>query len=512
MDADRAGLLSTFAAERWGERTAVRLGEESLSFTELHDWAEVTATAFFRGGVGPGDRVFVLLPNCLEVLVAQLAAWRIGAVAVPVVAIYRAHEVGHILKQVHPQVVVTAEHLADRDLRAEIDDRLTAHGLAPALKLLVGDKAADGWTTFPDRGGEVDRTSLPEPAAADAECLRLYTSGTTAAPKGAMLSSETVVAGAQKFHTVLGLNADDVGLALAPVTHIAGMLAACLVPLTCGAGAIVLPRWEVTAGIEAIARHRITWSLGAAVFLKDMVEAYESMPERGHVLGCFVSGGASTAPELIVRADALGMRAMRTYGMTETAGPATLCSRDAPLERRAHADGAAIDDLQIRIVDDAGTVLPAGVEGRILVRGVQLMLGYTDPAVTASQVVDGWFDTGDLGVLDEAGWIRITGRTKDIINRGGEKLSAADIEAALGRHPDVAAVAVTAVPHERLGETVGAFLVARPGAVLVPDELAAFLTANGLAKVKVPQEWHLLDSLPTTATGKVQKHLLAEAR
>lgn len=517
MDVDRAGLLTAAAARRWPDREVARLGDQAITFAGLHRWAEALGTDLVRGGVRAGDRVMIMLPNCLEVLAATTAAWRIGAVAVPVVPIYRVHEIAQIVTDARPACVVTSERLGERVLRAEVDACLRDAGLDPPLRYVVaGDHdPPTGWRVVPPPDARAIPTVLPDPAPPEVECLRPYTSGTTSAPKGARLASPALIGGAWKFHTDLGLDDSDVGLALAPVTHIAGLLAACLVPLTCGAGAVLLPRWNVHAGVDAIHRHRATWSLGAAVFLKDMVEEYESrhdvVGQDPHKLRYFVSGGASTAPTLIERADRLGIRAMRTYGMTETAGPATLAGPSATLDQRAHWDGPIIDGLDVQIVDDDANPLPAGTEGHIRIRGEQVMLGYSDPDpdATGAAMPDGWFYPGDIGMINEDRWMRITGRTKDIINRGGEKLSAADIEAAIQRHPQVSAAAVVGVPHERLGEAVCAFVVARsPAAVLAPEELASFLTGNGLAKVKLPQEWRFIDALPTTASGKVQKHIL----
>lgn len=511
-DVDRVGLLTGAAAHRWSAREAARLGDRALTFADLHRWSETLAADLVLGGVRAGDRVMIMLPNSLEVPAAVTAAWRIGAVAVPVVPIYRGHEIAQIVVDARPSCVVTIERLGERALRAEVDTCLRDAGIDPPLRYVVGGETpAPCWRTFPAPDADPAPTVLPDPAPSEVECLRLYTSGTTSAPKGARLASPALITGAWKFHTDLGLDHSDVGLALAPVTHIAGLLAACLVPLTCGAGAVLLPRWNARDAVEAIDRHRATWSLGAAVFLNDMVEEYETRADDLHKLTYFVSGGASTAPTLIERADRLGIRAMRTYGMTETAGPATLAGPEARLVQRAHLDGPVVGGLDVQVVDDDRQPVPAGTEGHIRIRGEQVMLGYSDPDATRAAMPDGWFYPGDIGLIDDDRWMRITGRTKDIINRGGEKLSAADIEAAIQRHPDVAATAVIGVPHERLGEVVCAFVVARTGVTaLDPDAIRDFLLAADLAKVKLPQEWHVVDALPTTASGKVQKHLLRE--
>ncbi|NKQ51925.1 cyclohexanecarboxylate-CoA ligase [Amycolatopsis sp. K13G38] len=514
---ERVGDLASAAAAQWGDREFVRLGELALSFAEVDRWSSAIAEDLVRHGVGAGDRVMMLLVNRLEVVAAAIASWKIGAIATPVVAIYRRHELSEIVTDSRPAAVLTTKTLGARQLADELDECLSAAGVEPKVRYLADtEDSVDGWRTLPGRdsvpAGDVE---LPEPSAPHDECLRLYTSGSTSAPKGVRLHSPSVIFGGRQFNYRLGIGETDTGLALAPVAHIAGFLAACLVPLTTGASAVILPKWDVREAVRVIDERKVTWSLGAAVFLKDMVEEYEKRRDEGlHVLTHYVSGGANTAPDLIERADAIGMWAARTYGMTEASGVVTLAPKESSVERRACWDGKLADNAEARILDVDGTPLPAETEGVITIRGVQLLLGYTDPALNRAQIDDeGWFDTGDRGLVTNDGWMRITGRTKDIINRGGEKFSSADIEHVLHRHPDVSAAAVFGVPHERLGENVCAYIVPRAGAEPpTPEQLTNFMEAQDVARAKIPTEWHLVGELPRTASGKVQKHLLRAAR
>ncbi|MEO3862673.1 AMP-binding protein [Acrocarpospora sp. B8E8] len=517
LDVERVGDLTAVAAQRWSGREYARFENLSLTFADLHRWSDAVAADLVAHGVGPGDRVMMLLVNRLEVVAVAAAAWRIGAIAVPVVAIYRKHELDDIVRDSRPAAVVTTARLGERRLAEEVDSCLADAGVTPAVRYLAdSDEPVAGWSILPGLDAEPDRSvALPEPSPGEDECLRLYTSGSTSSPKGVRLNSHAVIFGGRQFHDRLGVDETHVGLALAPVTHIAGMLAAGLVPLTCGASVVILPRWEVKRAVQVIHDHRVTWSLGAAVFLKDLVEEYARRRDEGlHVLRYYVSGGANTAPELIERADALGMWAARTYGMTEAAGVVTLAPRDAPLERLAQWDGQLADNAEVKILDDMGRPIPLETEGNIWIRSAQLLLGYTDPALNRAQFdKEGWFDPGDRGMVTADRWMRITGRTKDIINRGGEKFSSADIEHVLHRHPHVEAAAVIGVPDERLGETVCAFVVGRPGyPPPTPEELAAFMIGQDMARAKVPTEWHIVDQLPRTASGKLQKHLLRAAR
>lgn len=493
------------AATEFGEREFVRCEGVALSYASFYERCEAFARALVGSGVLPRQRVIIFLPNCLEALVAVAAAWRMGAIAVPVVPIYREHELRSILTDVSAAAVITSSESRGRDLSAEVDAILAGGTSAPA-RFVVGAPRS-GWAPF---GGDGHDAELPPiDRETDAEALWLYTSGTTSSPKGVRLAGSAVLAASQKYRDGLGICSTDVAITISPLTHITGLLAALLIPLTTGSRTVVMGRWEVDAGARLIARESVTWSIGAAVFLTDLVEYYEQHPELAWRLDCFISGGASTSPDLIRRADAVGVHAVRLYGMSEACGPVTMMSRSEPLERRATSDGRVASGMEVKVVDDDGRSLPTGSEGRILTRGDSLLIGYTDPALTSAQVRDGWFDTGDVGTVDDDGWMRITGRTKDIINRGGEKFSAADIEGAVERALAGAKVAVAPLPDHRLGEQVAAFVALSPTTPEFDPALAHdALLAGGLAKSKVPVVWFIVDELPMSATGKVQKNRL----
>ena len=507
---DRLGWLARAAAERWPDREFAVIEGRRISYIELFEWTEAVAADLVARGVRAGDNVLVHLPNCLEVIVLQLAAWRIGAVSVPVVAIYRERELAHIARDSPPAVVATGAAIGDREPASELDRIVAEAGITPRVQYLIGGEAA-GWSRFPEPDGAGAR-ALPDPADPDACCLVLYTSGTTSAPKGARLSSRAIFAATASWDE-LRLGPDDVALAVAPLAHIAGMNPGCLVPLRAGCRVAILPRWNPAEAVALIDREKATFSTGATVFLRDLVEHYEQAPESLHRLKYFVSGGSATPPSLVERADALGITASRAYGMTETAGVIAIAGAEAPLEQRANLDGHVVPGVEVVAVGQGGERLPAGTEGDLRIKGPHLLLSYTDPVVTAAQFDEGWFDPGDVGLVTEDGWLQITGRTKDIINRGGEKFSAREIEDAILSHPSIADAAVIPIPHERFGETVCAFVVIRDGEQWVgEDEMARHLMAMSLARAKTPVEWHATDEIPTTITGKVQKHKLADIR
>jgi acyl-CoA synthetase len=250
------------------------------------------------------------------------------------------------------------------------------------------------------------------------------------------------------------------------------------------------------------------------VFLHDLVAVYRTGRHASHRLSVFMSGGAPTPPRLIEEANELGVLAFRAYGMTETAGGVTYADSSADLHHRAHYDAQVGFGSEMEAVDENRQRLPLGVHGELRIRGPQLLLGYTDPNVTAAQIdAEGWFYTGDVGTVDEHGWLTISGRVKDIINRAGEKFSARDIEEAIATHPSIDRAAVVGLPDERMGEVVGAFITLRDGFDWDgPAALLAHLNDLRITKQKIPVEWYVLSELPQTATGKLQKQELVRYR
>ncbi|MER5674708.1 class I adenylate-forming enzyme family protein [Pseudonocardia alni] len=496
------------AAARHPERELFCFEGRRVSYGEFERWTRAIAQDLVRRGVAPGDRVLVQLPNRLEALAVQVAAFRAGAVDVPVIPIYREHEMRQIVADCRPAVVCTVDALGPRDPAAELDGLLDEAGLEPVVRYLVGG-GRPGWVAVPDAATAVDEPLTVTRGPAD-PALLLYTSGTTAAPKGALLSHRAVVAHLVNFRDALGAGEHTVTLAATPLSHLGGFVAAVVFPVFLGGRSVVMSGWRPDDAVELIEAERVTLMMGATVFVADLVERYRTRPE-GHRLDTYACAGAAIAPEIVDRASEAGVRVVRAYGMTETAGVLAIAAADDPLERRRAWDGRLLRGMEMTVVDEDGALVPPGTVGRLRIRGPQLLECYTDPVVTAEQVDDdGWFSPGDVGRVDDEGWVQIVGRTKDIVNRGGEKFSTMDIELAIASAPGVRRVAVTAVPDERLGEAVGAWVVldddARAAGV---DPLLDHVAGQRLARAKTPVEWHVVADIPVTATGKIRKHTLA---
>lgn len=514
---ERPGYSVSAAAGRWPEREFVLFEGRRLTYRDMASWTTLAAADLLSRGVRPGDKILMQLPNCPEVAILQLAAWRVGAIAVPVIPVYRQHELRHIISDAQPDVIAAMPQLGARSLCMELDETLAEVGCAPRVRYSIGAPGdLAGWTRFPEgpshRGAEVTEAGLPEPMAASECHLILYTSGTTAAPKGAMLTGAGILSNCATMARTLSLTERDVFVAGSPIAHVAGMAMGVLLPMSLGARTVMLPAWNADAAVALIEEERATFMSSAPVFLSDLVDRYEGGASQSHRLTIYMAGGAATPPSLVERADAVGIKASRIYGMTETAGVCAMARPDDPLELRAHTDGHVAYGTELEIVAEDRTPVPRGEIGEVRLRSPQLMAAYTDLIATERQVDDdGWFYPGDVGRVDDSDWFTMTGRIKDIINRGGEKFSAQDIEHALIGHPDVVAAAVIGAPDPRFGEVVAAFLVLARGVRWQgPDDVLAHLESQRLAKQKRPVRWYVLDAIPTTATGKVQKQKLHE--
>jgi acyl-CoA synthetase len=451
-------------------------------------------------------------PNWWEAQVLGLAIWHLGAVSCPVVPFYREHELRQIIEQVRPSVVVTAgEHRGFAHAEA-FDELLADAGLDGTVRIILRGSRAR-WTAFEEVISARPRRACTT-ARADEPCLVLFTSGTTSAAKGAVHSSQTLLAETRQLADAWGLGWEDAGYMAAPLQHITGVLNAMTIPLLVGARAVLADRWVPELAVRDIAAHRVTWSAGATVFLQELTEAARADGNR-LPLRMFACGGASVPRAVMERSEEQGIPAARVYGLTELP-TVTVMNRSYPFAARAGTDGAIAPGVEVRVSDGDTWMLPPGSEGELLVRGPERMIGYLDAASNREALDDdGWLRTGDVGTIDTAGFLTVTGRLKDIVNRGGEKFCARDIEDLLAAHPAVRQAAVAPGPDARFGEVPVAFVVLDP-AVLDPaapvaaDELARHLHAAGLARQKTPAAWHFLEALPMTPSGKVKKFELAQ--
>jgi acyl-CoA synthetase len=497
------------AARQWGARPAVVDGDHRLTYQELLELVEHAAAWLADAGVGPGDVVCWQTPNWWEAHVLGLAVWHAGAVSCPIAPFYREHELRQVIEQVRPAAVVTAESFRGFTHAEAFDDVLAATGLGDTARVVLRGTRL-GWASFE---AVVSHGRRQQFAIVDAgePCLILFTSGTTSGAKAAVHSSRTLLAETRQLADAWGLSWEDVAYMAAPLQHITGVLNAMTIPLLVGASAVLAERWDADVAVADITRHRVTYSAGATVFLQELTDAARAAGVR-LPLRNFACGGAAVPREVMERSEAQGIPASRVYGMTELP-TVTVMNRAHPFDLRAETDGAIAPGVEVRAVGTDGEPLADGVAGELLVRGPERMLGYLDADANRAALDEaGWLATGDVGVVrpvDGIGYVTITGRLKDVINRGGEKFSARDIEDLLITHPAVRHAAVVPGPDARLGEVPIAFVVLDGAGHASTSELAAHLQATGLARQKIPVAWQFVDALPMTPSGKVKKFELA---
>jgi cyclohexanecarboxylate-CoA ligase len=505
-------IWAVFAATagRAGAKAALVEDEVATSFTALAARAERLAGGLAGLGLGAGDVVSIQLPNWTETVVVLLACARLGAVANPILPAYRRRELAFILAEAGPRVLFVPGRYRDADHRALVGELRPELGFLEHV-VVVRDAARAGEHAWDTLAAAPPLATAP-PTDAGAIALLLYTSGTTAESKGVLHSHDTLLAEARSLGPAHGLTAADTVLMPSPLTHISGIAHALLAPVVFGTTAVLMERWDPGAALALIAARRVTYMVGAPTFLRDLL-AHPALDRAATAtLRLFSCGGADVEAALVREATArLGCVVKRVYGSTEFP-TVTATGPDDPPERRVDGEGRPIGATEIRLVDDGGADVPSGHEGEILARGPECFLGYRNAALNADAfTADGWFRTGDLGTLDREGYLRITGRRKDIIIRKGENISARELEDLLVLHPAVAEVAVVALPDPARGEIACAVLRARAG-TRPPSlgELTDHLTAHGLSRRKLPERLELVEDFPRTASGKILKRALRE--
>jgi acyl-CoA synthetase (AMP-forming)/AMP-acid ligase II len=494
-----------------------REGARRRTYADLD--ADVTrlAEVLVSVGVAPGDVVSVQLPNWYETVVADVAVQRAGGVINPLLPIYRRRELSHVFAIAHPKVLFTPSQYrgyAHRDEAAslieETGDKIT-HVVVDDVHHDVGDAFVLGdRVALREKPGDRIR-GLERGLRASAVSELIFTSGTESTPKAIMHTEQTASAGARAVRNALGLSSTDVVWMPSPIGHSTGFNFGVRVALTYGLPLVLHDRWDPTAVIDLLVAEGCTYTMASTTFLQDLVAEAERRDVELPSLGLFCCGGAPVPAALVQRAEARAIGVLRLYGSTE--GLVVTCARPhAPREKLENTDGLPLDDVEVSIRDDAREPLGAAVAGEIFVRGPQTCVGfYDDPDRTAATFTgEDWVASGDLGVLDEDGYLTVVGRKKEIVIRGGMNIAPREIEELLLGFPEVDRVAVIGVPDERLGERVCACVVLTAGQSLSFEEMVARLRALGLATYKLPERLEYLSELPTTASGKVQKHLIRE--
>ncbi|MFJ5194920.1 FadD3 family acyl-CoA ligase [Streptomyces sp. NPDC088394] len=500
------GLIRA-AARGYGDREAVVEGRTRVSYAELGDRVERAAAACMASGVEPGDRVAVWAPNTLDWIVSALGAVTAGAVLVPLNTRFKGTEAAYILQRSRAKLLfVTGTFLGTSYVASlrRADVRL------PHLERVVvlADAAPDDYLTWKDflAAGEgvsaAEVRTRADAIASSAPSDIIYTSGTTGRPKGAVITHAQTLRCYAIWSELADLREGDRYLIVNPFFHTFGYKAGIIACLMRGATMVPQPVFNVDTALANIAAERISVLPGPPTLHQSLLDHPARSAHDLSALRLVVTGAAVVPLKLVERLRTeLGIATVLTaYGLSEASGIVTMCRRGDPAETIASTSGRAIPDTEICVLADPGT------PGEVLVRGFNVMRGYfEDPETTAAAITpDGWLHTGDVGVLDEAGNLRITDRIKDMFIVGGFNAYPAEIEQLLGLHPDVADVAVVGVPDPRLGEVGRAYVVRRPGATTTADDLIAW-SRREMANYKVPRAVEFMEQLPRNASGKVVK-------
>lgn len=493
-------------------------GVGELTYGEFRIRAWQLARALAARGIGRGDRVAVQLPNWNEFFLVYAACARLGAIMIPIVVVYRGNEVGFIVENSEAAALVTCGEFRGFDHAAmarEVADAAERR----FLRVVVRGEADREAVSLDGLLEEQHADGLPEPSAADDPHLILYSSGTESHPKGCLHSWNTSSFLPKQAVEALAMVRDDVVFMPSPVTHALGLTLGVMAPTLAGASVHLLDVFDPRVALARVQQYRCTGTASPAPFLRMMLDAYDPDVHDVSRLRFWLTAGAPIPRALVETADARfsGCRVVSAYGSSEVM-MATVCRPEDPVDRVATSDGRPVPGVELRIADLDDQPVGPGTEGEIRYRGPGRLIGYwrRSDLTAAATDPEGWWRTGDLGRVDESGYLRVTGRIKDIIIRGGFNISALQVEEVLSAHPAVSEVAVIGLPDPSLGERACAVIVtdpADPSAAdrLTLDELRRHLhQEHRLAVWKVPERIEIVDQLPATATGKIQKFALRE--
>jgi len=470
----------------YDDRPAVRDNRFDLTYADFASWVDAAAEQLAEYGVGPGSVVAVMLPNRIELLVTMVAAWRLGAAATPINPVFTATEADYQITDAAASVVVNTGPDAPDGGRPSIavdDLRRTRHGgreLPPAAT----------------RPGDI--------------ALLIYTSGSTGKPKGVMLSHGNVGAMAAMMGQHMSITEDDHCLLVLPLFHVNAICVSFVMPMTVGAQLTVLRRFHPAEFLAAVEKYRPTYFSAVPTIYSHLVSLPADVKPDTSSVRFAVCGAAPASKELLAATEErFGIGLIEGYGLTEGTCASTANPLDGP--RKLGTVGIALPGQRVGIMAPDGTLLPVGERGEVVVRGANVMQGYLNrPEATAETLRDGWLHTGDVGILDEDGYLRLVDRIKDMIIRGGENIYPKEIETVLHGHPAVLEAAVVGAPHEVYGEVPVAYVSLYPDAAVEVDELLE-LCRTHLTKIKVPVAVHVLDALPKNPIGKTDKPALRRA-
>ncbi|GAB4858267.1 Probable CoA ligase ccl9 [Ancistrocladus abbreviatus] len=501
------GMLKRNAGEFASRRAISVSGKFDLSYARLHDLIEQAASRLLAAGVHPSDVVALTFPNTVEFVIMFLAVIRVKAIAAPLNPAYTAEEFEFYLSDSESKLLLTSQ---DGNKPAQ----------AAASKLNIPHAAA----SLPQANSEIQlyltksesnsANSLPEVVNEPADiALFLHTSGTTSRPKGVPLSQQNLVSSVQNIKSVYKLTESDSTVIVLPLFHVHGLIAGLLSSLGAG-GAVTLPaagRYSASTFWSDMKEYNATWYTAVPTIHQIILDRHLANPEADYPKLRFIrSCSASLAPSILARLEeSFGAPVLEAYAMTEASH---LMSSNPLPEDGPHKPGSVGKPVgqEMAILDENGVSQGVGANGEVCIRGPNVTKGYkNNPEANKSAFQFGWFHTGDLGYFDEDGYLHLVGRIKELINRGGEKISPIEVDAVLLSHPDIAQAVAFGVPDDKYGEEINCAIIPKEGSKIDEEEVTRFCKKN-LASFKVPKKVFITDSLPKTATGKIQRRIVAE--
>ena len=482
----------------------------SYTYSALDHAASCLANWMLAKGIESGDRIAFQLPGWCEFTVIYLACLKIGAVSVPLLPSWREAELVWVLNKCQAKMFFAPTLFKQT---RPVDLILPLQNQLPQLQQIVGvDKLAPATSSLSLSQIIADNTPLTTAITTHGDELAavLFTSGTEGLPKGVMLTHNNILASERAYCARLNLTWQDVFMMPAPLGHATGFLHGVTAPFLIGARSVLLDIFTPDACLALLEQQRCTCMLGATPFVYDLLNVLEKQPADLSALRFFLCGGTTIPKKVARECQQRGIKLLSVYGSTESS-PHAVVNLDDPLSRFMHTDGYAAAGVEIKVVDDARKTLPPGCEGEEASRGPNVFMGYFDEPELTARALDeeGWYYSGDLCRMDEAGYIKITGRKKDIIVRGGENISSREVEDILLQHPKIHDACVVAMSDERLGERSCAYVVLKaPHHSLSLEEVVAFFSRKRVAKYKYPEHIVVIEKLPRTASGKIHKFLL----
>ncbi len=509
-------LLAFFdeATVKHGNKPAViayckeRGTQQSKTYNELLALSDRLAAGLLQNGVGKGDVVSFQLPNWWEFIVVYLACMRVGAISNPLMPIFRESELAYMLGFAESKVVFAPSNFRGFD-HAAMFSQLREHLPCIEQVCILAEQGLEPFMV--DEVSDAHRAQFEKNQLAPNDVfLLMYTSGTTGSPKGVMHTSNTHEYTARQFISRTQVTSEENVFMGSPTAHMTGLMFGVSMPIMLGATTVLLDQWDPALAWQIIKDEKIAFTMGATPFLADLSES-DALESCNHdAFRVFVCGGAPVPPAIGRRAaKRLNLNLVTVWGMTEMSAVTTTLLTDTE-EKVFETDGYPYDGTEVRIVDINGEPVVNGVEGRLQTRGAGNFVGYLKRPEAYDTDADGWFETGDLAQILHEKYIRITGRSKDIIIRGGENIPVATIENALYRHPLVQDSAVVAKPDERLGEKACCFVTLKENTDVDLQTIKDYLSSEGLSKSYWPEYLEILSAMPRTASGKIQKFKLRE--